>query len=106
MATSRQRARQRPPREPWKCFRSKAKACFGTIGSRAESFEVRAKDSPTAGGAFGYRVLGRRRATVGDPRGAAPPTFQPSIPQTQGVPTLPAHGSASEPAPGPGARGR
>jgi hypothetical protein len=52
-----------------------------------QGFTVRAKDSPTASGAFSYRVVARSR-TVRATADAAP-LHQPTIPVPQGVPTLP-----------------
>jgi hypothetical protein len=66
-----------------------------------DSFEVRAKDSPTASGAFSYRVVARSRTA----RAAtdAAPLHVPAIPVPQGVPTLPV-GRETPPATKPDAR--
>jgi hypothetical protein len=53
----------------------------------AQSFEVRAKGSPTASGSFSYRVVARSRTAR--PAADAAPLHVPTIPVPQGVPTLP-----------------
>jgi hypothetical protein len=72
-----------------------------------QSFEVRAKDSPTANGAFGYRVVARRPDAT--PTGRADqvevrpspipvPTAVPPLPKPDPLPQWPAGGGS------PGAR--
>jgi hypothetical protein len=69
-----------------------------------QGFEVRAKDSPTASGSFGYRVVGRARDSqaVGDR--AATPLHVPTLPVPQGVPTLPVGPQPATPERGPSPR--
>ncbi len=60
-----------------------------------EGFEVRAKDSPTASGAFGYRVVVRWAAAPAAADAVPTPLHVPTIPATQGAPNLPTQGDAS-----------
>jgi len=69
-----------------------------------DGFEVRAKDSPTAGSAFGYRVVVRRAATAAAEQ-APTPLHVPAIPATQGAPSLTTQGETTPPAT-PSAPGR
>ncbi len=66
----------------------------------AQGFEVHAKDSPTAAGAFSYRVVGRRRDAEALRLAAAEPLHMLTIPAGQGVPTLPTVREDSAPRPG------
>jgi hypothetical protein len=73
-------------------------------GRTRQGFTVRAKDSPTASGAFSYRVVARSRTA----RAAADtaPLHQPTIPVPQGVPTLPVGRESPTAAPAPKPDGR
>jgi hypothetical protein len=66
-------------------------------GRTRQGFTVRAKDSPTAGGTFSYRVVGR--SPVARTAADAAPLHTPTIPVPQGVPTLPVGRETSPAAP-------
>jgi hypothetical protein len=69
-----------------------------------ESFEVRAKDSPTAGGTFSYRVVGRPRSAQAAADRTPTPLHVPTLPTPQGVPTLPVGRETPPPSAGRGDR--